>query len=412
MNSRIVRVIQAAVFVLLSCGTHVLTAQTLPVERTLTVHEWGTFTSVAGSDGKAVEWAPLTWEILANDLPSFVERLSPAVTKGGLRATVRMETPVIYFYSPRELTLSVHVSFAKGLITEWYPHASGPQHNNGFDQAALYEKKAADGDISWNNVELEPRRVPEVSRDAGDNRYYAARETSSTPLLVRTEQGAQHEKFLFYRGVSEFAVPVSAKLTADNRLLVANRIKTSMPEIILFERRGDKVGYRVGGALRTTAVLDRPALTGSVESLCAELQEILMSRGLYPDEAHAMIDTWRSSWFEEGSRLIYILPSRFVDTVLPLTIQPAPATTVRVFVGRLEIITPATQKAVAAAFASNDEATLAKFGRFLEPIRKIIDEQKSTKESAREKIGRASGERPPVDGESTLAVQKRGPDPL
>ena len=36
----------------------------------LTVHEWGTFTSVAGPDGEAVEWLPLTG---STDLPAFVE---------------------------------------------------------------------------------------------------------------------------------------------------------------------------------------------------------------------------------------------------------------------------------------------------------------------------------------------------
>jgi hypothetical protein len=381
MNARVFKAVQAAAFVLLSCGGCTLSAQSQPVERTLTVHEWGTFTSVAGSDGKAVEWAPLTWESLASELPSFVERLSPAVTKGSLRATVRMETPVIYFYSPRELTLSVHVAFAKGLITEWYPHAAGPQRDNGFEQANLYQKKAADGEISWNNVVLEPRLVPRFPLDADANRYYAARETAATPLRVSTDQGEQHEKFLFYRGVSELSVPITLELGADNRLLVSNLMKMEMPAIILFERRGDKVGFRMGGALKTTALLDPPVLKGNVDSLCAELEEILMSRGLYPDEAHAMIETWRSSWFEEGSRLIYILPSSFVDSVLPLTIQPAPASTVRVFVGRLEIITPATQEAVAAALAAHDNATLARYGRFLEPIRNIIEKQRSAKKS-------------------------------
>ena len=40
----------------------------------------------------------------------------------------------------------------------------------------------------------------------------------------------------------------------------------------------------------------------------------------------------------------------------------------RVFVGRLELVTPATQKAVETAFAANDTATLKRYGRFLEPI--------------------------------------------
>ncbi len=87
----------------------------------LTAHEWGTFTSIAGADGQAVEWFPLTG---STDLPSFVEHFRNAGFKLGLRGTVRMETPVLYFYSPREETVSVKVSFAKGVITEWYPHAS------------------------------------------------------------------------------------------------------------------------------------------------------------------------------------------------------------------------------------------------------------------------------------------------
>jgi len=38
----------------------------------VTVHEWGTFTSIAGSDGRAVDWLPLRG---STDLPCFVERL-------------------------------------------------------------------------------------------------------------------------------------------------------------------------------------------------------------------------------------------------------------------------------------------------------------------------------------------------
>jgi hypothetical protein len=81
-----------------------------------------------------------------------------------------------------------------------------------------------------------------------------------------------------------------------------------------------------------------------------------------------MLETWKNSWFEEGSRLIYIVPRRFIDSVLPLRVTPTPSTTTRVFVGRLELITPATERAVESAFASNDQLTLAKYNRFLEPI--------------------------------------------
>ena len=96
-----------------------------------------------------------------------------------------------------------------------------------------------------------------------------------------------------------------------------------------------------------------------------------------------MVQTWADTWFEEGSRLIYIVPRRFIDSVLPLTITPAPGQIVRVFVGRVEIVTPATARAVQAAIASKDEATLNKYGRFLEPILQTLQEgpAESTRES-------------------------------
>src|SRR5262245_2463309 len=70
----------------------------------LVVHEWGTFTSIAGKNGVALDWRPLNGP---SDLPTFVYT---ANGQGGYRGThgisgkgiakIRMETPVIYFYTP------------------------------------------------------------------------------------------------------------------------------------------------------------------------------------------------------------------------------------------------------------------------------------------------------------------------
>src|SRR5689334_10036917 len=72
-------------------------------------HEWGTFTSIAGKDGVALEWRPLNG---ASDLPKFVHTIEKADlglrhanSKAGLAAAVRMETPVIYFYANREMNV-------------------------------------------------------------------------------------------------------------------------------------------------------------------------------------------------------------------------------------------------------------------------------------------------------------------
>ena len=64
-----------------------------------------------------------------------------------------------------------------------------------------------------------------------------------------------------------------------------------------------------------------------------------------------MVETWRDSWFEEGTRLIYIVPSRVIHAVLPLQIEPGPSAVARVFVGRIELITPALKRTVTEATA-------------------------------------------------------------
>jgi len=366
-----------------------LRAQNHAADPGITAHEWGTFTSVAGNDGQAVEWRPLNVSTPSFDqnlnpsgdnshsreLPSFVETLRYAAFKGGLHATIRMETPVLYFYSSQPATVTVHVKFAKGLITEWYPHAAAPATKGELNDTALYYSKGfTGGSISWNAVALEPGLAPNLPRDSDDNgnHYYAARETLATPLRVKAPNSMQQEKFLFYRGVSLFPVPVSATFTPEGKLRVRNLLREEIPTVILFERRGERVGYSINGSLGDEVLLDPPRMTETVEHLYGDLEGALVARGLYREEAHAMLETWRNTWFEEGSRLFYIVPSAYVETILPLSITPAPRQVTRVFVGRIELVSPATQKAVTAALASHDKATLAKYGRFLEAIEAVI----------------------------------------
>ena len=87
---------------LLACGllAFSLTAWTADEQHTapdLTVHEWGTFTAIAGKDGRAVEWLPLGLPRFptSTDLPQFVEHINDVNFKLGLRGTIRMETPLL-----------------------------------------------------------------------------------------------------------------------------------------------------------------------------------------------------------------------------------------------------------------------------------------------------------------------------
>jgi hypothetical protein len=332
-----------------------------------TAHEWGTLTSVAGNDGQAVEWTPYDG---STDLPGFVEHLGDQNLKGGLRGKIRMETPVIYFYTSRAMRVAVKVRFSQGLLTEWYPRASQVEPAPIPDRR-FYDTHI-DGSIAWDSVALEPNSTAVFPREHQENQYYAARETSAAPLAVNTSRGEQREKFLFYRGVSGTQVPLGARVTRDGNVLVRNLGSDEIPSVILFERRGDMAGYRVSGALLGEINLQRPELNSTRDALDSELESVLVQQGLFNDEAHAMIETWRKSWFEEGSRVFYIAPRQFVDTILPLSIRPAPAEIVRVYVGRLEIVTPATEREVASAMAAHDPLKLAKYQRFLEPITNVV----------------------------------------
>ena len=71
-----------------------------------------------------------------------------------MAARVRMETPVLYFYSDRDTTVRVRVSFHHGLMTEWFPPAAVSQGAVG--SATLRDPGATQRD-----------RVAERPRDAG-----------------------------------------------------------------------------------------------------------------------------------------------------------------------------------------------------------------------------------------------------
>lgn len=323
----------------------------------VTVHEWGTFTSVAGPDGKALEWLPQSGPV---DLPSFVERARYS-TKGCLSGTVRMETPVLYFYAPDEAAMNVSVRFRQGVMTEWYPSAAASPRS--VNDSILRSPDVA-GSVSWRNVKVVPHAAEDFPDEGRPNHYYAARHTDASPLRV----GRQTEKFLFYRGVGRFEPRLSAIAAADGTIRVEAIDGGSIGDVILFEKRGGRTAYAVRRQLPSQAELAPLAPAANSNGPIGDLEQLLVAHGMYPKEASAMVATWRDSWFEEGTRLLYILPPETVDWILPLEITPAPVAVARVFVGRVEIITPATQQAVGEAIARDDYATIGKYGRFLRPI--------------------------------------------
>jgi hypothetical protein len=341
----------------------------LPVNENLVVHEWGTFTSVAAEDGSAVQWAPLSG---TPDLPCFVNHLSPRNLKlaPGL---VRMETPVLYFYAPRSMSVSVHVNFPLGWITEWYPQATQVKPEASPNVQFQYVPTFGRGAITWDAVQLSPGKNPEFPLSQEGSRYYAARNTDAAPLRINE----QEEKFIFYRGIASFSVPLEPKFASGEKLEIRNTGSDTIPQAILFENRDGNVGYRLVRDVTSSVMVDIPELTGSLEELRTEVVGSLVKSGLYEKEALAVLETWQDSWFEEGMRVFYIVPRRFVDSQLPLKITPAPAALARVFVGRIEVLSPWTQQLIEGALTNGDVPTLMKFGRFLDPFVRQIRNKNS-----------------------------------
>jgi hypothetical protein len=365
-------------------------------------HEWGTFTSVQGSDGVQLEWNPY----VVAELPTFVyDRNRPNheanrpnfaifAAKTAFLAKQRMETPVIYFYSPEKKNVDVRVDFPSGLMTEWFPHATS------CDAQRLQpgDTRPRMSFLEWKNIEVAPSSEPvgnKLQTDKGKSHYYAARETDASLLRIKNEAkgSVETEKFLFYRGVGHFEAPLNVTQQGDGKFLaMQNAGKETVRHLLVLQ-----VGQDKGGA--TYSIIALPELghgltekidlsqmkNASREELKASLEAALTTEGLYPAEAKSMVKTWEDSWLDEpGVRVLYVLGREWTDRTLPLQISPKPQQLARVMVGRAELITPKIELALREAideYAKGDaiaqQKAVAKaralgLGRFQEPAARLL----------------------------------------
>jgi hypothetical protein len=361
----------------------------------LIVHEWGTFTNFSGSNGVNLEFRPLA----TRDLPRFVMTpfnqpgsLNRALLKDQFYARQRMETPVTYFYTDVPRTVNVRVDFPQGALTEWYPVVK------------KFQSGKADGSLDivghayldWGTVRLTPPKqfadirvkgpkgkpfpasLPPV--DANDH-YGRARETDSAIVeTIDTDHGSHFEKFLFYRGLGNFELPMKLTALGNNRFEITNSgDEASGASLLMRIDRGLVRFTRIDPVSpRSTIEVVLPETEATVDQLTETTVRELTAAGLYEKESLAMVNTWRTNWFgEDGTRLLYLVPSKQTDKLLPLKVDPAPDEQVRVLVGRLETITPEdcqqlVRKLVGAS--ANDQPAdvwvkeeLKSLGRFAEP---------------------------------------------
>ena len=273
------------------------------------------------------------------------------------------------------MNVSVHVEFPKGVLTEWYPHAA-----------------RTDTSLDWKKFRVAPDDPVHFPQEKKASRYYAARETDAAPLTVKYPEGdravVEQERFLFYRGVGEFNMPLSVRAAPGGKFTVTWRGKRAPTDLILVRIQGGKVRFlpisdgsdEFGILVKSgrLADIELPTEDSTAEKLGDELARRLLAQGLKEKEARAMIKTWSQAWFgEEGTRVLYLLPDELTAELLPLRVEPKPSSLVRVLVGRHDVLTPEREKQIDGwvtqvkdSSSENTpklraaEASLAKLGRY------------------------------------------------
>ncbi|MEO8617036.1 MAG: hypothetical protein ABI600_17985 [Luteolibacter sp.] len=355
------------------------------------LHEWGTFTTVSGSDGVLLSGLQREEE----QLPAFVhshfgfengqitsqEKLAsvmkthgypafPTLTKGlGRRpvsgVTVKMETPVIYFYSDKAFRAKVKVGFVGGTISQWYPNRSGgetlpeptpsadPEKNPvPAEQWRIDFAKPYQGGIEWDVNVLSPEESKSTLTFKPRDSVNWLRARVPEANVVRTDSG-ETENYLFYRGVGHFTPGLLTTISSDETLQLQNQTGGDIPFYLVFERGlGGAVSWSAGkGGLKTgeSILLAKDKLTPTTgefpEAIYHSMKSGLVASSLLESEANAMVQTWWTSYFEStGLRVFWVLPSSTTDKILPLAVSPQPEKIVRVLVGRSEVLRPSVER--------------------------------------------------------------------
>lgn len=338
----------------------------------LVVHEWGTFTSLQDEKGNAIGGINTDDE----PVPKFIHRLRdlvipptelpPSFFKGVPQShpdvTLRLETPVIYFYPPKTgtdpLKADVRVSFRGGWLTEYYPDAQveAPGLESGkFDFGHLTREQT--GSLTWKGLSI---GGDHPGPPTTDQVWASPRQVQAASI---SNSKGESEKFLFYRGVGQIDAPL--RLARENDLVtISSQLDPSLlsaatqqiKNLWLVHVHSDgtaafralepiSITHDATVAARVTANFREEEFSNAnLDRLSTSMRTALVGQGLFDDEALALIRTWERAYFKSpGLRFFFLVPPVWTDHYLPLQVSTA-AEVKRVMIGRIELVTPQQRK--------------------------------------------------------------------
>jgi hypothetical protein len=364
------------------------------------LHEWGTFTTVSGSDGVLLPGLEREEALLPHFAHSHLGLENGNLSrengfgKGMSRpvsgVTVKMETPVIYFHSDKAFDATVRVGFEGGTISQWYPQRSGgeilpvpPLTGEELTPAQRAERMRIDfskgwkGSIEWKTRVLSPADSKEAILFKPGELQHWTQPRVPEANVVETANG-EREGFLFYRGIGNFDPGLKITVSGDDTIKLANQTGGAIPFMFVYEKQVGaytrwktlKSGVEAGKAAEVkledfTIRNSDPNEPDAAEMLghgefheevYRDMVAGLKATGLLESEARAMVETWWTSYFgANGLRVFWVVPEAKTAAILPLEVTPAPDKQVRVIVGRSEILRPAKEREYLAMSRSAEE---------------------------------------------------------
>jgi hypothetical protein len=251
-----------------------------------------------------------------------------------------------------------------GILNEFYPQGDGSVE---VDVERAQQKMQAgvlaptwDGEIlnnyvvgglRWKGISLRDSVSPPLTTN---HIWLAPRQVRAAGVVARS---GESERYLFYRGVAHLDALVQTELTAKaivlrspKRMLWLSEPTATIPHLWLVDiRPNGSSAFRDEASLsisrdaasvelrRLPLFTEREYGTRKLDELRASMKRELLAGGLYEDEADAMLETWKESYYHmPGLRVFYIVPQQWLRYFLPLQIS-APHELKRVLVGRIDI---------------------------------------------------------------------------